>query len=105
MWVSHTVNQASGCVRCMNNNVCEKESMCGGRRNLYIWEGSHARERDNNAGREVRRLTLPHFQDHLHALRGAHSASHAVQALARPIRRSWRDGNEEITQLVKVLWW
>lgn len=79
--------------------------MCGGRCNLYIWEGSYVRERANNAGREVRRLTLPHFQHHLHALRGAHSASHAIQALARPIRRSWRDGNKEITQLVKVLWW
>lgn len=42
-------------------------------------------ECDHNAGREVRRLTLPHFQHHLHALCGTHSASHAIQALACPV--------------------
>lgn len=74
-------------MRCMNNNVCEKESVCGGLQELYIWESSRVCVRDNgdNAGREVRGLTLPHFQHHLHALRGTHSASHAIQALARPI--------------------
>lgn len=35
--------------------------------------------------RTMRGLTLSHFQDHLHALCGAHSSSHAVQALAGPI--------------------
>lgn len=66
---------------CMNNNVClEGDS-------VQESGGTQARECvcDNNRGREVIRLTLPHFQHHLHALRGAHSASHAVQALARPV--------------------
>lgn len=42
-------------------------------------------ECNNNSRGEVRRLTLPHFQHHLHALGGAHPTSHAVQALPGPV--------------------
>lgn len=51
---------------------------------------------EENAVSEVRGLTLSDFQDHLHAFRGAHSPSHAVQALARPVRRGWRDKNTKV---------
>lgn len=50
-------------------------------------------------GRERRaRLTLADFQHHLHPLRGADSAPHAVQALACSVRRGCRR-NKEIVHL------
>lgn len=66
----------------------------------YIWESLCVWLWEKNRPR-VWELTLSHFQDHLHAVRGTHSSFHAIQALTCPIWRSWSDGNTKITQLAK----
>lgn len=84
------------CNRCVLITLSCDLIMCDGQKKSafrhLIWRDSCDEELFPN--REMRGLTLSYFQDHLHAFRGAHAPSHAVQALTRPIGRSCREGKQ-----------